>query len=290
MGFHDKPHTKGVKIGGKHTYRDLGLVLVDGTESIGLPEVQTYNVEIPGRNGLLDLTEALNGDVTYKNRTCSWQFADARKYGERTKALVDAFNMIHGRRFNFVLDDRPQYTGTGRFTASIDTNRSGYTLLTITADCEPYFSKGLQTLRVNAAGGITITVESGRMPVCPKLQFNKDTIVMNKDVNLTMQRGTYRINDLWFHQGSNKLYLNSYLGPGNVPISDYADKAISPYRKSLISEIMWEGIRGAAVAIAAWANDAIIEHQDTRITDTEYSVSTDTEEYAVYIQYEWKDL
>ena len=283
-------YQKGVTIAGKHTFRDLGLILVDGSEKIGLPEVQTYNIEVPGRNGLLDLTEALNGEVTFKNRECSWKFADAREYGARTNALVKIANMLHGRRLNFVLDDRPEYTGTGRFTAEIEENYKGYTFINIVADCEPYFSKGTKTLKVNAAGGIIISVESGRMPVCPVFEFSSETNVATDGVNVTMQPGTYQVNDLLLHEGINNIYINSYLGIGNVLISTYADSVISDYAGKIISDLMWDGIRGAAIIIDDWKDDVISLHQDMVIAEAEYAVSTETEEYAVYMQFEWCDL
>lgn len=281
---------KGVKIGGKHTFRDMGLILMDGTEKIGLPEVQTYNIEVPGRNGLLDLTEALNGEVAYKNRECSWQFADAREYGERTDALVLIANMLHGRKFDFVLDDRPDYTCTGRFTAEISENYRGYTVLNVKADCEPYFSKGVKTLRVNAAGGIRITVESGRMPVCPTFEFNSETIVSANGVHARMQPGTYKVKDIWLHQGINELYINSYLGDGNVQMAKFENAPISAYKDFLISDLLWDGIRGAAITVEDWKDDSIQLHSGTTIGETEYAVSTDTDEYAVFIQYDWRDL
>lgn len=283
-------YAKGVTIGGKHTYRDLGLVLVDGSEKIGLPEIQTYNIEVPGRDGLLDLTEALNGEVAYKNRECSWQFADAREYGERTAALVELANMLHGRKLAFKLDDRPEYTGTGRFTAEIGENRRGYTVLNVKADCDPYFSKGVKTLRVNAAGGIKITVKSGRKPVCPTFEFQSETIVSANGIHARMQPGTYKVSDLWLHQGRNEIYLNSYLGYGNVPMSKYAESPISEHKDALISDLMWEGVRGAAVQVEDWASDTVQAHADTTIVEAEYAVSTDSEEFTVYIQYDWCDL
>lgn len=283
-------YMKGITIGGKHTFRDLGLILVDGSENIGLPEVQTYSVEVPGRDGLLDLTEAMTGGVTYKNRECSWQFADGREYGERTDALVGLANMLHGRKLDFVLDDRPDYVCTGRFTAKVEQNRRGFTLLNLTADCEPYFSKGLQTLRVNAAGGIVASLRSGRKPVCPTFEFKSETVVSCGDVYARMQAGTYKVRDLWLHEGSNEVYINSYLGDGNVPISDYETAVIGDNAESRISDLMWEGVRGAALKIEDWQNDAITNKVDTVIAENEYAVSTDTEDFAVYIQYPWFDL
>lgn len=283
-------HKKGVTINGKHTYRDLGLILVDGSEKIGLPEVQSYTVEVPGRNGLLDLTDALTGDVTFKNRECSWQFADAREYGKRTDALVKLYNMLHGRRLPFILDDRQDYTGKGRFTAEIEENRNGYTLINVTADCDPYFSKGLKTLKIHAAGGVTAYVESGRMPVCPVFEFYSETIVKMGDVCMQLPPGTYKLTDLWLQEGTNEIYLNSYLGDGNVLISTYEEATIRNYIDKMISELMWDGPVFAAMTISGWANDTISMHSEETVIEAEYSISTETEKYAVYIQYEIADL
>lgn len=284
-------HRKGVTIGGKHTYRDLGMVLIDGSEVIGYPEVQTYSVEVPGRaKGPLDLTEALTGDVVFNNRTCSWKFADVREYGKRTDALVKFANMLHGRTLPFVLDDRPEYTGTGRFTVEVEENYRGFTLVNVTAVCEPFFSKGLQTYRYNAAGGITVRMMGGRMPVCPVFEFANETIVAMGDVHVKMNAGSYKIPDIWFTEGVNEIYLNSMPGSGNVPISTYASTEIHTHASDPVSDLMWDGVKGAALTIDEWAKDSVSSHRDSTTANTLYAVSTDTEKYAVYVQYEYADL
>ena len=284
-------HRKGVTIGGKHTYRDLGLVLVDGSEAIGYPEVQTYTVEVPGRTkGPLDLTEALTGDVSYNSRTCSWQFADVRAYGERTDALVKFANAIHGRTLPFILDDRPEYTGTGRFTVEVEENYRGFTVVNVTAVCEPFFSKGVQTYKYNAAGGITVRLMSGRMPVCPVFEFAHETIVAMDGVHAKMQAGSYTVPDIWFTEGVNELYLNSMPGRGNVHISSYVGSAIADHAGTVVSEIMWDDVVRDALTIAEWAKDSVSSHVDATTADTLYAVSADTEKYAVYVSYEYADL
>ena len=52
---------------GKDTYTEYGLLLA--SKSIALPEVRTNMIDVPGRDGLLDASEVLTGEVTYKNRT-----------------------------------------------------------------------------------------------------------------------------------------------------------------------------------------------------------------------------
>ena len=48
------------KINNKHTFRDYGLY-VTNTNPVSPPEAKTEYIEIPGRNGAIDLTEALTG-------------------------------------------------------------------------------------------------------------------------------------------------------------------------------------------------------------------------------------
>ena len=52
---------------GKDTYTEYGLLLA--SKSISLPEVRTNMIDVPGRDGLLDASEVLAGEVTCKNST-----------------------------------------------------------------------------------------------------------------------------------------------------------------------------------------------------------------------------
>lgn len=53
----------------------LGLYWTDFSATA--PEVETFTVDIPGRNGLLDYSEALTGSPVYKNATLSATFVAA---------------------------------------------------------------------------------------------------------------------------------------------------------------------------------------------------------------------
>ena len=60
-------------IGEKHTLRDWNLGWTAIT--LGFPEPKTYEQDIPGADGTLDITEAITGgDVKYKNRNISLEF------------------------------------------------------------------------------------------------------------------------------------------------------------------------------------------------------------------------
>ncbi len=89
------------------------MVLLDGY-TLSPPEPKTTTVEVPGRDGVLDLTESLIGDVTYGNRSMTFTFliVDLEQF-EVVKTQVS--NALHGRKFNFEMTMDPGYTYTGRF-------------------------------------------------------------------------------------------------------------------------------------------------------------------------------
>ena len=64
------PGTLGVTIGEKHTLKDWNLGWTAIT--LGFPEPKTYELDIQGADGTIDITEAVTGgDVKYKNRSLS---------------------------------------------------------------------------------------------------------------------------------------------------------------------------------------------------------------------------
>lgn len=65
---------QGVLINDEHTLRDWRAVITN-SDIISLPEPNTTYLEIPGRNGRLDLSEVLTGDVSFSNRTIKLQLA-----------------------------------------------------------------------------------------------------------------------------------------------------------------------------------------------------------------------
>ena len=98
----------GVTFNGKHSLRDYGLYL-STRPIIGNPEPRLYQLEIPGRDGLLDLTKSVTGTVTYSNRTLEFEFASMKNISEQV-ALRNALNNdLHGKEVKVILDEDSNY-------------------------------------------------------------------------------------------------------------------------------------------------------------------------------------
>lgn len=98
------PGTLGVTIGEKHTLKDWNLGWTAIT--LGFPEPKTYELDIQGADGTLDITEAVTGgDVKYKNRSLSLEFETPDEdFFEWGSIVSDIANYLVGKKMKIILD------------------------------------------------------------------------------------------------------------------------------------------------------------------------------------------
>lgn len=201
-----------------HSYDDLGLIITNAC-SISTPEINSDYISVKGRNGVLDISEALTGRVTYKSRHIAVNFAGVEKDSDWDSRISDLRNLIDGQIVKLIFDNDPAYYWYGRCQL-IDFKREGtcgrFTLDIPYADPYKYdmvaFNEdwlwdpfNFETGRVTEATEHTITghteidLPSGMMPVSPTI------IVTNINTFLTIQKyGDTRVIDL--NLGENKIY------------------------------------------------------------------------------------
>lgn len=200
-----------VVVGGVDISVRFQIALQDGYE-LDPPEPKTYTVDVPGGNGVIDLTEALTGDVAYKNRHMVFDFICVFPDNfEEVKTAVS--NFMHGRAFDFTLSWDPGYTYHGRFTVSAysHTSVSGGKIgdIKVEVDANPYKLKERGVYRLNATGGHTFRLLSGRRPVRPVIECSEPCTVAWAGEEEIVPAGTYRLNDVLFREGLNEIYINS---------------------------------------------------------------------------------
>ena len=122
-----------------HSFRDLKLYPKNKPQ-ISSPVVQTNYVEVPGRTGLLDLTETLTGDVRYFNRTGEFRFTQAggRSQWDSTYHLLKA--ALHGKRKKILMDEEADGYYIGRLTVNAPeyNDKKGVAYFSVSANLEPY--------------------------------------------------------------------------------------------------------------------------------------------------------
>lgn len=122
----------------RHTYRDWGLLQV-GPAIVSPPKVQTYYIKVPGRDGSLDYTTALDGNVHYESR----QFSTTLKCVSGRDDLKDTYhkmlNYLHGRKLRAVCDDDSNFYWDGRFEVDEPKwNKKGFWTIDVTGQVDPY--------------------------------------------------------------------------------------------------------------------------------------------------------
>ena len=227
----------GIKFGEYHSYEEWGLKLISIT--IGLPEPKTVLIDIPGGDGVLDLSESLTGRMQYGTRKLEFRF-DAKNcnYNDWSDLVSNIAGKIHGKRMRITLDTDPCYYYDGTIEISTSKSNEVSAEVVISANCQPY--------KMELSGSLedwiwdTFSFETGiireykNISVDERLEFyiygnQKEVIptfyvdgssnlkVSHKNTTYELKEGENRILTIVLKAGSNKLL---FTGTGNVSI-DY---------------------------------------------------------------------
>lgn len=120
------------------TVDDWGMVIANSVY-VSAPELNTAYIEVPGLNGLIDLSEAITGRPTFKKRTLKVVLKRIHDRKSWDSIISDLRNKIHGRVVKISFSNDPAYYWYGRIYVSNFTReyKRGTVELTI-PECDPY--------------------------------------------------------------------------------------------------------------------------------------------------------
>jgi hypothetical protein len=182
-----------------HSYRDWNLYVANN-DPIGEPKQYTNYVEVPGRNGKIDLSEVLAGRPVFLSREIKIYLAGLREIPKWDTVMSDFRNHIDGRVCRIIFDTDPAFYWRGRvdITDFKPAYEFGKFCLSI-PEADPYkysvatsgepwkwdpfnFINGVITYSgaIVVSGTATLVIPHGYMPTTP------DIVVSNKTGTLTM--------------------------------------------------------------------------------------------------------
>lgn len=165
----------GVWIGDKHTEKDWGLICTGF--SIGAPAPKVLNVDVPGRDGALDLTESLTGQAVFENRQLQFTFVHKdTEMEDWHQKYWDIMEACHGKCCRIVMDTDPDWYYVGRITCNQKREDQMHSTLEINCDCEPFKYKVDET-RVTAscdASGTEVVLTNNGRAVLPVISSTQD--------------------------------------------------------------------------------------------------------------------
>jgi hypothetical protein len=264
--------------------------IICNTYEMPTPEPIVYEVDIDGRDGVLDLTEYFGHTRFGTRELILYAYLDEGDIYARTSIRRAIVSQIQGKRKKIVIDTLPEYTFDGRVKKVEYTETGAETEMQIIIECEPYMFLREVTFRANAAGGIVINLPCGDKPVSPKIEVTRESTIAYNGKSWTIQRGTWQIDDFWLQQGNNEVYINSYLMPGSTTWGDLEKMTWGEIGSMRISQLYW--LNGQLQERSTWGvftGKTWEEIRSKTIQEWYYSgEATVTSE--VFIQYEWSDL
>lgn len=138
------------------------------------PEKQTNIVQIPGRDGVIDLMAGLtDGEPRYNARTLTVRLeCSERNRAYRTELIDELVNLLDGFTFRIILPDDPLRYIRGTIATAVEYNDVNHCAVTITATCDPWrVSLGSVTydLPASAVEQSVILRNNGRRRVTPSI-------------------------------------------------------------------------------------------------------------------------
>ena len=198
-----------------HTLDDWQLAL-GNNNYIGEPEMETTYIQIPGRNGLIDASEAITGRRVFKKRPLAFELGGKNPRLNWDGIISKMRNEIHGRVCRITLDNDRAYYWRGRvFLEDFDRFRELGTFTLSVPNAEPYkyslttsaepwlwdpfnFETGIITYigAVTISGTETITIPAGYMPTSPEIVVSDLSGILTLDYGgqtYTLTTGTNKI-------------------------------------------------------------------------------------------------
>lgn len=136
-------------ISGMNTWEDWGLIPTS-RPLVNPPAPNRKTIEIPGRNGTLDMSSLLTGYMTYKNRTGSWEFVVDNKnitlYPVKQQTIPKDWQTVysnvmaylHGKKMKCVLEDDRAFYYEGMLSVNSWKSDRKYSSIVLDYDLDPY--------------------------------------------------------------------------------------------------------------------------------------------------------
>ena len=223
-----------ITLGSKNTWDDWHLI-PKTRPLVNPPQVKTNYIDIPGGDGVLDLTIALSGRPLYKNRTGSWEFIVENGFKSWSALFSEIMGYLQGQQMHATLEDDPLYYYEGRFSVNAWKSDPYYSLIVIDYDVGPYkreingyneqwlwdtFNFETDVIynykNLPVKGSLDVTVIGSMMPSVPTIITTATGMrVTFGGKNYNLSKGVNVIDDIVMVNGENIL---TFTGTGTVTI------------------------------------------------------------------------
>lgn len=223
-----------ITIGDKNTWDDWHLI-PESRPLFNPPSVKYNYVEIPGGDGILDLTTAMTGKPLYNNRSGSWSFIVQNGFADWAMLYSEIMVYLQGQKMQAILEDDPQYYYEGRFSVNQWKSDPNWSKIVIDYNVSPYKKYNVDSLNwlwdtfsfetgvirnyknLIVSGSLNVVVIGDVMDSIPVIISSASGMKVAYDgVTYTLNKGANQIRDLIIRSGENPLL---FTGNGKITIS-----------------------------------------------------------------------
>lgn len=209
---------RGTDFGGIHSHYHLHLI--QQSVEIDPAEPKLKFVDIPGADGVKDMSTQPAGRVTFNARKLTWTFAiyPGERWDDKHRQVSNALN---GRQCMITLDSDPDYYYIGRLSVSKYKVDNVLRQITVVATCQPYKLKQEPTVAVMALSGDfrPMTLQNERKAVAPVIQVTTEAILRWNGATINIPAGTHEILGITLEEGVNVLEAMSTGGVGTITVT-----------------------------------------------------------------------
>lgn len=192
---------KGITFGTYHSYDDFNLLLT--SKEVAAPKVKTIEIDVPGADGALDLTEFF-GEPKYENITHKFKFSTIVPQSEFLTLFSTIKNAIHGKMQRIILDDDPLFYYVGRCFVSSFTNEKNIGKISVECECEPYKYKLNPTVvQRTISGSGTVNLVNSRKRAVPTIKTTAAFTIAFGGFSTSRSAGTFTVPEFELSEGSN---------------------------------------------------------------------------------------
>ena len=203
-----------------HSFRDLNLVL--GPFVLPPAKPKTNFIDVPGRDGSIDATEA-TGEVKYNDREFSFTFTvfpqDELSFEERQTVVSNALN---GKRCKITIEKDPDYYLEGRCFVNEHFANKKLRQIVVSVRVAPYKLKHNETVEsfeLSKYDEKTIILTNGKKRVVPSILVSTNHIYISFEGYTRFfapNSQEYEDLNIRLKEGANVLTLSTTNGAGEV--------------------------------------------------------------------------
>lgn len=203
----------GITIGDKHTFKDWGLRLL--SFSVSLPKKQKKLIQVPGRNGLVDVSLPEKREA-YESREIKFVCDSLDKnFAEWSNLVSDIANYVQDERLKIIPDFDNDYYYEGWVTIEPSKNYTVSSKIIFIIKVDPYKMKNaLTVVNFSVAGSKTVVLTNEKRKTTLRMITDAE-VTVSKDVTFkkTFSIGDYVSIGIILDKGETQL---TFEGTANV--------------------------------------------------------------------------